>query len=197
LADRPNVLDSLLAVLNDETNHLHSRCLEIIANLTRLPSNNRTLARHHGLVEAVLRAVEDKDVDENRLFALRALQNLSTDISSRAMLASQSNSFLNILTACCLRKNIDERHAALATLHNVITEPGAVVAVTNTRNLVASLVHLAHSPESTSELRIIACEALATISLWLQTLAGTGVIPPGAPMVPLPSHKTTGWERWQ
>jgi hypothetical protein len=42
----------------------------------------------------------------------------------------------------------------------------------------------------------MACDALATISLWLQTLAGTGRVPPEVENVPLPSQKTTGWDRW-
>ena len=95
-----------------------------------------------------------------------------------------------------MRKDLVEKEIAVATLYNISTDRSAVTAITNTKNVVATLVHLAHSPDSSSEVRLLACEALATISLWLQTLAGTGKVPDGVANIPLPSQKTTGWERW-
>eukprot|EP00957_Ditylum_brightwellii_P020339 1534604-Ditylum_brightwellii.AAC.1 len=76
-----------------------------------------------------------------------------------------------------MRKEYDEQHAAVAALMNLATEPGAIVPLTNTKNVVATLVHTAHSPDSSSEVRKMACDALATIGLWLQTLAGAGTVP--------------------
>lgn len=73
---------------------------------------------------------------------------------------------------------------------------GAVVPITNTRNVVATLVHLAHNPKVSEKVQKMSCEALATIGLWLQTLAGSGTVPEGAPKSLLPTHKTVGWERW-
>jgi hypothetical protein len=60
-------------------------------------------------------------------------------------------------------------------------------------NLIATLVHLAHNPpESSSNVSLVACEALATISIslvacealatisyWLQSLANNGRVPDG------------------
>mmetsp|Transcript_4326 Transcript_4326/g.5660 ORF Transcript_4326/g.5660 Transcript_4326/m.5660 type:complete len:80 (+) Transcript_4326:550-789(+) len=74
---------------------------------------------------------------------------------------------------------------------------GAIVPLTNTKNVVATLVHTAHSPDSSSEVRKMACDALATIGLWLQTLAGAGTVPDDVPDAVLPTHKATGWLRWE
>ena len=182
-----------MAVASEAENPLHSKCLEIICNLTRFPSNTSFMTRYLGLVE-VLVAATDSAIDQDRNFALRSLQNMSADSSSKAMLATEF--VLSKITVCALRNNPDEKEASVAFLYNVSTEPGAVVAITNTKNVVATLVHLAHHPDSTSGIRLLACDALATVSLWLQTLAGTGRVPKDLPNVPLPSHKTTGWERW-
>jgi hypothetical protein len=140
-------------------------------------------------------AAAESTIDIDRVTALRSLQNLSGDSSSKAILATDG--ILSSITACALRNTLEEREAAVAFLYNVSTEPGAVVAITNTKNVVATLVHLAHHPGSTSDVRLIACDALSTISLWLQTLAGTGRVPKDLPNIPLPSHKTTGWSRWE
>lgn len=151
------------------------------------------MTRYTGLVDALVVA-SDSSIGADRIFALRSLQNMSADSSSKSLLATES--VLSKMTLCALRNNLEEKEAAVAFLYNVSTEPGAVVAITNTKNVVATLVHLAHHPESTSDIRLMACDALATISLWLQTLAGTGRVPKDMPNIPLPSHKTTGWNRW-
>jgi hypothetical protein len=193
LCSDSNLVEALVAVASEAENPLHSKCLEIICNFSRFPSNTSFMTRYLGLVE-VLVAATDSIIDEDRILALRSLQNMSADSSSKAMLATES--VLSKITVCALRNNPEEKEASVAFLYNVSTEPGAVVAITNTKNVVATLVHLAHHPDSTADIRLMACDALATISLWLQTLAGTGRVPKDMPNVPLPSHKTTGWERW-
>jgi hypothetical protein len=186
-------MNNVILVSNEVANPIHTKCLEVLLNLSRFPSNNARLTPYRGVVETMLSAGSSK-VPEDRLVALRTLQNMSSDTSSKALLATDS--VLSFLTACGMRKCPEEKEAAVSTLYNITTEPGAVVAITNTKNAVATLVHLAHNPNSSSTVRLMACEALATISLWLQTLAGTGKVPTGVDNVPLPSQKTTGWERW-
>ena len=177
-----------------EVDHpIHTKCLDILCNLTRLPANNSILTRFDGIIETLIMASNSSN-PTNRLSALHALQNMSSDAGSKTLLATSA--VLNLLTSCAMRKDTEEKDIAVATLYNITTEPGAVTAITNTKNVVATLVHLAHSPDSSSDVRLLACEALATISLWLQTLAGTGKVPEGVVNVPLPSQKTTGWERW-
>jgi hypothetical protein len=159
-----------------------------------LAANNRILTRFDGLVETLVAAANASKAD-NRIFALRTLQNLSADAGSKTLLATRPG-VLHLLTSCAMRKDMEEKDLAIATLYNLTTEPGAVTAMTNTKNVVATLVHLAHSPDSSSHVRLLACDALATLSLWLQTWAGTGLVPDGVVNVPLPSQKTTGWDRW-
>ena len=64
-------------------------------------------------------------------------------------------------------------------------------------NVVATLVHVAHNPDSASDVRLLACDALATLGLWLQTLAGAGTVPDDVESIPLPSYATSGWDRWE
>jgi hypothetical protein len=188
------VLDSLITVTKEFDNPIHSKCIEIICNLSRFPANTAIMSHYEGLIETLVDAA-DSIVPDNRVHALRALQNLSADGASKTLLASDA--LLTSMTSCALRRAPEEKEAAVALLYNLSTEPGAVVSMTNTKNVVATLVHLAHHPESTSTIRLMACDALATISLWLQTLAGTGKVPKDVAFVPLPSQKTTGWERWE
>jgi hypothetical protein len=193
LCSNSSLMDSVISVVKEVDTPIHSKCLEMILNLTRFPANTSFLTRFEGLVDTLL-AASDFELELDRVTALRSLQNMSADSSSKAKLATET--VLSSITMCALRNNPEEREAAVAFLYNVSTEPGAVVAITNTKNVVATLVHLAHHPESSSDIRLMACDALATVSLWLQTLAGTGRVPKELPNVPLPTHKPTGWERW-
>lgn len=184
---------TLVAVSKEIDNPIHSKSLEILCNLTRFPANNGAMTRCYGVINTLVRSAESEE-NEDRVSALRALQNMSADASSKSLLAN--NSVLSLLTTHSMSSIAVEREAAVSAIFNITTEPTAVVAITNTKNLVATLVHLAHNPESTSNVRLIACEALATLSYWLQTLAAAGSVPEGLPNVALPSQKTSGWERW-
>jgi hypothetical protein len=186
-------LYSLVAVAKETNNPIHTKCLEIICNLTRFPSNNAILTRYNGLIETLLSSC-NSSIPEGRLSALRSLQNMSADPASKALLATPP--VLTLMTSCAMRKVPSEKEVAVAILCNITTEPSAVTAITNTKNVVATLVHLAHSPDSSSSVRLLACDGLATISLWLQTLAGTGKVPTGMPNVLLPSQHAAHWERW-
>ena len=135
-----------------------------------------------------LLSLGDSQFPEDRLLALQTLQNLSSDQASKPRLAIDP--ILSFLTTCAVRKDDAEREAAVSTLQNISTEPGAVVAITNTKNAIATLVHLAHSPSTKPNTRHLACETLANISLWLQTLAGTGKVPEGVENNLLPTLNT-------
>lgn len=187
------VLHNVLLVANERSNPIHTKCLEILLNFSRFPANNGILADFQGMVPSLMDLGESSDIKEDRVSALRCLQNISTDPKSKLKLATER--LLIFVTACSMRPEESEKEAAVSTLYNLTTEPGAVVAITNTKNAVATLVHLAHHPASPTAVRLRSSEALATIALWLQTLAGTGKVPHGEnPM--LPTQRTTGWERW-
>ena len=128
------------------------------------------------------------------MWAIRTLQNLCSDASSKVSLAT--GQILSLLSAAAMRKDYDEQFAAVGALMNLSTEPGSIVPLTNTKTVVATLVHLAHSPNTPAPVRKIACDSLATIGLWLQTLASAGTVPEEIPFRPLPTHSATGWLRW-
>jgi hypothetical protein len=165
----------------------------MLCNLTRFPPNNSNLARNNALVETLIKAGKSKLL-EDRVWSMRSIQNLSSDSTSKVILANSR--ILTLLSICAMRKDHEEQAAAVAALYNLSTEPGAVVPLTNTRNVVATLVHLAHNAVSATDVRAMACDALATIGLWLQTLAGSGTLPSGVNQALLPTHRTTGWQRW-
>lgn len=193
LCTNQTVLDNMILVANETSNSIHTRCLEFLFNLSRFPANNAFLTPYEGMVGTLL-SLGDAEVAEDRLLALQTLQNLSSDQASKPRLAIDT--ILSFLTTCAVRKDDTEREAAVSTLQNISTEPGAVVAITNTKNAIATLVHLAHSPSTKPNTRHLACETLANISLWLQTLAGTGKVPDGVENNLLPTLKTSGWEKW-
>jgi hypothetical protein len=84
---------------------------------------------------------------------------------------------LSVLSTAALRKDYEEQFAAVGASMILSTELGLIVPLTNTKTVVATLVHLAHSPNTPSSLQKIACDSLATIGLWQQTLASAGTVP--------------------
>ncbi|KAL9188670.1 hypothetical protein ACHAXT_007048 [Thalassiosira profunda] len=172
---------------------LHTRCIEMLCNFTRFPGNNSRLAAAPHAVETLLLCGRSK-VSEDRTWSVRTLQNLCADAPSKVGLAT--GPVLSLLSTAAMRKDVDEQAAAVGALLNLSTEPGSIVPLTNTKTVVATLVHLAHSPNTPGAVRKVACDALATIGLWLQTLASAGTVPEEVPFSPLPTHSATGWLRW-
>ena len=192
LCANDNLLSSLISCCREVENPMHTKCMEILANLTRFPHNNARLVQFPGLIEALLLNGAHED-DFDRLWSMRTLQNLSSDPSAKTILSSSS--VLELLCTNMMGRGYEEQLAALSALYNISTEPGAVVPLTNTKNVVATLVHVAHNPSSMMEVRTIACDTLSTIGLWLQTLSSAGTVPQGVKAVPLPSYVATGWQR--
>mmetsp|Transcript_21517 Transcript_21517/g.25970 ORF Transcript_21517/g.25970 Transcript_21517/m.25970 type:complete len:189 (-) Transcript_21517:51-617(-) len=187
------MIKNLLTVCVEFTNPIHTKCIEIICNLTRFPANCYSLSHTSQLISTLVKCARSK-IPHDRMWALRSLQNISSDSSSKVALATSKT--LNTVSTCSMRSNYDEKLAAVSVLFNLSTDAGAVVPMTNTKNVVATLVHLAHKAESPSDIRQIACDALATIGLWLQTLAAEGKVPIGMKKVSLPSHTSSGWDKW-
>jgi len=193
LCKNEKVLNNILFLAEILEHPLHTRCLEMLCNFTRFPSNNAKLASMPKVVE-ILTAGGKSKTAEDRLWSIRTIQNLCSDASSKVGLATSS--LLSLLSACAMRKDYEEQLAAVGALMNLATEPGSIVPLTNTKTVVATLVHLAHSPNTPAPVRKIACDSLATIGLWLQTLASAGTVPDCCPLSPLPTHTATGWLRW-
>ncbi|KAL3919646.1 MAG: hypothetical protein SGILL_003652, partial [Bacillariaceae sp.] len=194
MCESSTILFCLVGTCNETDNPLHTKCLEILVNLTRFAHNNAIMTRYPGLVDTLIMNGNHK-LDVDRLWAMRALQNLSSDSSSKTILGTAT--VLELLSVNIMRQKYEEQYAATAALYNISTEPGAVVPLTNTKNVVATLVHVAHNPTSPSDVRLMACDTLATLGLWLQTLAGAGTVPPEVDPIPLPTYVTSGWKRWE
>lgn len=194
LCGSSTLLFCLIACCKEIEHPLHTKCLEIVANLTRFPHNNARLVDYPGLLEALILNGSNDESDIDRLWSVRILQNISSESTARSKLAGIV--ILELLCARMMGSEYEEQLAATCTIYNISTEPGAVVPLTNTKNVVATLVHVAHSPKSIAEVRTIACDALATLGLWLQTLASAGTVPEDTSFVPLPSYVSSGWQRW-
>ena len=166
-----------MTVSCDFDSPLNTKCIEILSNITRFNANNSDMAKNGTLVETLLKCGKSK-VEEDRVWALRSFQNMAADSSSKVILANSK--ILTLLSICAMRKN-DEQEAAVAAIYNLSTEPGksltcptlaschgmrsnranrdtsfvlgAVVPITNTRNVIATLVHLAHNPNASPQVQ--------------------------------------------
>lgn len=194
LCGSSNLLYCLLAASKEFDHAMHTKVLEIICNLTRFPHNNAIVVKYPGLVDSLIANGKLKN-DDDRVWAIRTLQNLSTDTAARTILANKT--ILELLSVSMMRSHQEEQRAATTAMYNLSTEPGAVVPLTNTKNVVATLVHVAHSPTSSYDVRLMACDTLATLGLWLQTLSGAGTVPDDVEPVALPTYITSGWNRWE
>lgn len=191
LCNNNNLINNLVAV-SREMGFTHTRCLEILCNLTRFPRNNAKLVRKSDLIECLVNCGKST-FEEDRVWSMRAFQNLTSDASSWTTLATAH--VLEILSVSATRKG-NEQQAAVGAFFNLSIESAAIIPLTNTKNIVATLVYLAHNPDSSEEICKMACNVLVNISLWFQVFAGIGTVPDRVEPVPLPSQISTGWMRW-
>jgi hypothetical protein len=94
---------ALVTVSKETDNPMHPKCLEIICNLTRFPANNGVITRFEGVVDTLVLAAKFP-TPECRISALRSLQNMSADPSSKALLAD--NDVLSLLTGGSMRSEL-------------------------------------------------------------------------------------------
>jgi len=193
LCQKKSLIDNIVFLAGTFESPLHTRCIEMLCNFTRFPSNNARLASMPRCIETLLHCGKSK-IPEDRMWSVRTVQNMCSDAGSKVGLAT--GAILSLLSTAAMRKDYEEQYAAVGALMNLSTEPGSIVPLTNTKTVVATLVHLAHSPNTPPAVRKIACDSLATIGLWLQTLASAGTVPEEIPFSPLPTHSATGWLRW-
>jgi hypothetical protein len=103
---------------------------------------------------------------------------------------------LNCLSSSAMLSQAGEKGASVATIYNLSTDPSCVVALTKTRNVVASLTHVAYDPNAPSDIRLAASDALANLGFCGQALAGAGTVSSDAEDIFLPTFDTSGWKRW-
>lgn len=111
----------MMAVSVEFSTPFHTKCLEILCNLTRFPSNNTVLAHNPVLVDTFVNCGKSKS-PQDRVWAMRGLQNLASDSSSKLILATKT--ILTLLSICAVRNHYDEQVAAVATLYNLSTDAG-------------------------------------------------------------------------
>lgn len=195
LCEHEIFVENTLVVGEKFNDPIHTRCLELICMVTRFPANNAALARRDGVIDTLLRCAKSK-TDEDRNWSLLSLQNLTSEASNKIPMAEAS--ILKQLRVSSLRyDNTTEQIASLSAFVNISTEPGTIVPLSSAPNVVATLITLAHSSESSKEVCDLACGCLTNMGLWLQNLASTGTVPEGMPNVPLPTHTSSGWRRWE
>lgn len=112
-------MDSIMTVSRDFDSPLNTKCIEIVCNITRFHANTSEMARDDVLLATLLKCGKSKSVDD-RVWALRSLQNIAADSSSKVILAN--GKILTLLSICAMRKG-EEQVAAVATLYNLSTEP--------------------------------------------------------------------------
>jgi hypothetical protein len=113
-------MDSLMTISCNFDSPLHTKCIEIICTLTRFPANTPQMARDDVLVDTLFKCGKSRTV-EDRVWAMRALQNMASHSANKIVLANSK--ILTLLSICAMRQD-DEQVAAVATLYNLSTEPG-------------------------------------------------------------------------
>jgi len=186
------LLNCLTNVCVEQDFEARTKSIEVLCNLTRYPWNQKILASNECLMRSLIKCLKSTSVDD-RKWAARALQNICSDQSSKISIARQP--LLSALGLSALSTEAEEQHAAVAALLNLSCEPGVVTAMSNTRNVVSTLIHLTYDNSTSAEVRLMACDALASIGLWLQTVAASANVPDGME-ANLPRSITSGWERY-
>jgi hypothetical protein len=171
-----------------------ARCMEILAHLSRLPSNAESLSSVIGIHEAISCCGLSGSEDE-RIWGLRTLQNLSAYSSRKGNLLTKE-----VLSFVCKSMNSleseEEHTTAVAIVTNLCTDPSAVVHLTNAKGLVSSIIYVANNPEYHPEIQYNACDALASMSVWLQRCAQGSSIPEGYSRESLPTLQQSGYMRY-
>eukprot|EP00978_Attheya_sp_CCMP212_P007971 scaffold18524_cov56-Attheya_sp.AAC.4 len=193
LGQNKMVVETLVSASLEFDNPLHTKCIEILCNLTRFRPNTSSLAQDCDLVTALAKCAQSK-VREDSMWSLRSIQNLTTDPSARKILATPT--IVSILSAVAMQTDSEGHPAAVSALFNLCSDPQVIGPMTNTKNVIVTLIHLTHSPSINSDIREMAAGSLASIASCLQTLAACGTVPKGVPNIKLPSHTAVGWERW-
>eukprot|EP00586_Coscinodiscus_wailesii_P016009 CAMPEP_0172509958 /NCGR_PEP_ID=MMETSP1066-20121228/224983_1 /TAXON_ID=671091 /ORGANISM="Coscinodiscus wailesii, Strain CCMP2513" /LENGTH=614 /DNA_ID=CAMNT_0013288721 /DNA_START=285 /DNA_END=2129 /DNA_ORIENTATION=- len=207
------LVSTLVEVSNKFNSPSHSRCVTILAHLTRLPENTqRMVFRVKNLVPTLVRACVSRD-DECRKYACFSLQNLSYDKTCRSELALIPN-LLKALCTCCMRSGKpDEQLAAVATLRNLSDEPANLIQMSNTPDCFATLMLMAHRNDDSFDemMQYIACDTLTHLSHWLMKISTSGIMIADSAEVMTennqqqqknlkfltPSHQICDWEKWQ
>ena len=193
LCENTTFLESISAVCLETENAIHTRCLEILCNLTKLPSNNAILSQNSNAMNALVKGSSISNVKDDRIWSMRAIQNITADTSSKEIVSTSQ--IIELLSKAATRGEA-EQEAAVASMLNLSTDPVAIIRLMSTKKIVATLLQLAHSSKFSEDITIMACDTLATMAFQLQSFAANGSQPSKHPVTLLPSLLSTGWLRW-
>jgi len=192
LCESNTFLGSISEVCLESDNVIHTRCLEMLCSLTRLPSNNATLSLRNDIVDALVRGGSSK-IEDDRIWSIRAIQNITADSSCKEIVSTPP--ILELLTKAAKQEG-DEQEAAIASMLNLSTDSDVVLKLMNIKNIITTLAQIANCGRIKQEICIMSSEILAMMALYLQSAASTGLVPEGATVRPLPTLLCTGWLRW-
>jgi hypothetical protein len=207
LARDSSLLRTIVQIVDFEESQAHTCAVKFLANLSRHRLNTKLMVfQERTVIMALVRATYSP-IEETRLFACYALQNLTHDQSCRQELASVDGLVTTLCCRCRYADAEDERLAAISALKNLCDEPANLIPLTNTPECIATLMHLAHGREDgvTEMMQYCACDALATLSHWLRKIATSGkalddvqrgIPPESETSLFVPTLRVVTWNQW-
>jgi hypothetical protein len=188
------IIENIAIVSQETTSTVHTKCIEILCNLTRFSGNNSALSRSAQVCDALL-TCGVSDIDEDRLWTMRSLQNMSADPSCKSGIATPSVIEMLRVSAVNLEQ-VNEHEAAVAALANLCTDASTVVQLANSKMIIPTLIRIAHSTDYSPEVHFIACNAISRIAVWFQTFASATPVSDDTNYDPLPTMEAKGYMRW-
>lgn len=187
-----NIIENIAAVVQDISSSLHTKCIEILCNLTRFSGNAGVLSRSLPVYDALC-ICGTSHSNEGRLWTMRSLQNLTADPSTKARLATPA--IIDMLRVAATNLDSSEHEAAVSAIANLCTDAVSVVQLTNSKGVVPTLIKIAHNRSYSPEAHFHACNALSRIGVWFQTFASV-TSAPAENFSPFPTMVVKGNMRW-
>ena len=189
-----NVIENIAVVCQESSNPVHTKCIEIICNLTRFTGNIAALSRSGSVFDALC-SCGISAINEDRLWTMRSIQNMTADSSCKIRLATDP--ILEMIRSSAENlERTEESEAAVAALANLCTDAASVLQVANCKKLLPTLINAAYSSEYEPEVNFHACNAISRISIWLQKFAGATNVVDESFKEQLPTFTTRGHMRW-
>jgi hypothetical protein len=192
-----SILATLCGTMTSDENVL---CMAIFTNLSRNSENTDKLLQLPNLVNGIIRSLSSKTAECRRCATL-ALQNFSChDLFRRKIGNSQdlvSGLVPQILNDSATSTE-DAQLAAVHTLRNLSVDPTIVPTLMGTPGLTGALMIIAL--DSSKEVaQYVACDTLAALSHWLDTIADiciekNDIILNGRPLA---SMRVSTWNQWE
>ena len=199
-------MGSIIEVANRIDSPAHTRCVAIIAHLTRLDANvHRMVSNVKDLLRTLVRATNSHD-SECRKYACFSIENLSCERACRQEIANVPG-LISALCSCSRNKgHEDQQLAAVSALRNLSDEPANMIAICNSKEYLSTLIVLINDLENRQHektkkaemMKYYASDAVATVSFWMTTVADTN----GKTVEPtresqFSTLKVTGWSLWE